>query len=137
MIFGTMLPPILPVPIFLGAKFACNSLAFLQFIASETLSPANCCSLIHTNNIFSTSSIVCDLCFVSTFTSFTTSASLISFFFARMELIVNADFQYILVSSVTRTPLSYFIMSSFVNSIVFLAFFILWPHGGLFSSRTQ
>ena len=52
----------------------------------------NCCSLIHTNNT-STSSIVCDLCFVSTFTPFATSISLISFF-VRMELIVDANFPF-------------------------------------------
>ena len=49
------------------ARSACNSFAFLQIIASETLSPANCCSLIHTNNNFSRSLIVCHLCFVTTF----------------------------------------------------------------------
>ena len=60
-------------------RSACNSLAFSQIIASETLSRVNCCSLIHTNNNNSTSLIVCDLCFGSTFTLFVTSASLISF----------------------------------------------------------
>ena len=40
-----------------------------------------------------------------------------------MELFVDADFQYILARLTTRTPLSYFAMSSFMNSIMFLAFF--------------
>ena len=41
-----------------------------------------------------------------------------------MELIVDADFPYILASSATRIPFAYFATSSFLNSIVFLIFFI-------------
>ena len=41
-----------------------------------------------------------------------------------MELIIDADFPYILVRLATHTPLSYFGTSSFLNSIVFLAFLI-------------
>ena len=82
------------IPSIFFARSACNSLAFSQIMASKTLSLANCCSLININNNFSTALIVCDLCFVSTF--FATPASLISLFFARMELIVDTDFPYIL-----------------------------------------
>ena len=68
------------IPGLFFARSACSSLAFLQVMTSETLSPANYCSLIHTNNNFSTPSIVCDLCLFSTFTPYATSASLIFFF---------------------------------------------------------
>ena len=56
--------------------------------------------------------------------SLATSASLISFFFARMELIIDMDFPYFLARLATRTSLSYFATISFLKSIVFLAFFI-------------
>ena len=46
------------VPGIYFVRSACNSLAFSQTIASKTLSPANCCLLIHTNNNNSTSLIV-------------------------------------------------------------------------------
>ena len=45
---------------------------------------------------------------------------------------VDADFQYILARSATHTPLSYFAMRFFLNSIVFLAFFIKWLALGTF-----
>ena len=56
------------VPGIFFARSTFNTLAYSQIIASETQSPANCCSLIHTNNNFSTSLIVCDLCFIRKFT---------------------------------------------------------------------
>ena len=46
--------------------------------------------------------------------------------------IVDADYLYILVRSATRTPLSYFAMSSFLNSIMFLTFSIKGLAFGIF-----
>ena len=133
------------VPGIFFARSACNSLAFSQIIAYKTLSTANCCSLIHTNNNnVSTSSIVWDLCFLSTFTPFATSTSLISFFFAKMELIVDADFPYILRDRLRvchfRNCYEFFLEFYHVFRLLYQEAgtqnFLL-PHGGLFSCRTQ
>ena len=124
------------------ARSACNSLAFFANYCLRNTISAKCCSLIHTNNN-STSLIVCDLCFVGIFIPFATSASLISFFFARMELIIDADSLYILASSATRTPFGpllqvlSLILYCFSPSLSKRTWNFLWPHGGLFSMRCE
>ena len=122
------------VPSIFFARSACNSLTFPQIIASETLSPANCCSLIHTNNNFSISLIVCDLCFV-----LFCNISFLDFFFLRQDGTDHWCGLPVHPGQIGHAY-AYFATSSCLNSIVFLAFFItwnfLWPHVGLFTVYT-
>ena len=109
-------------------RSACNSLAFSQIIASETLSPVNCCLLIHTNNNFSTSLIVCNLCFVGSFILFTTSAFLISFFIRQDGTDCWCGLPVHLARLATCTPLSYFLEFYCVSCLLYERNF-LWYHG--------
>jgi len=65
-----------------------QSLAFSQIIASDTLSPANCFSLIQTIKNFSTSSTAGSLLLVKGFTPFATSAAVMaSLFFSMFDIV--------------------------------------------------
>ena len=110
------------VPGIFFARSACKFCLFANYRLQNTI--YRCCLLIHTKNSFSISWIVCDLCFISIYPF---RISFLCFlFFTRMELIVDADFPYILRDWLCvyhfRTLLSW-ILSCFSPSLSKRTFF--------------
>lgn len=87
---------------------------------------AICFLLIQINRNCLTLSVVSDISFGNIFTSSGVLDSLIAFFFAIVELIINGDFPYMWLISGILMHFSYYWIIPFFNSIIFWVRFFEW-----------